>query len=58
MKWYLGVYADLKENEYEVFASDEEAIEGFTNAEDNDLLLEIYRCEDDECLSPEERIWP
>lgn len=58
--WYMAEYWNPNtENEYERFDSDEEAISGFSaNVPDGEILLEIFRCEDDECLTPEKLIWP
>lgn len=60
MRWYMATYAgDSTPNDYERFPDDKSAIDGFTrNVPDGEVLLEIYRCDDDECLTPEDRpIW-
>lgn len=58
MPWYMAEYWGETENEYAQFPSDGEAIAGFTaNAPEDDSLVEIYRCQDDECLTPERVIW-
>lgn len=58
--WYMAVYSDDAENEFEKFDSDKEAIDAFANNEPSTkspCLLEIHRCNDDECLTPAEQIW-
>lgn len=59
MRWYMAEYSGLTENEYGMFETNEEAIAGFTaNVPEGEELLEIFRCADDECLTPEGRpIW-
>ena len=57
MPWYMAEYWGETENAYERFDSDEDAIAGFTGTDDSDVLQAIYRCEDDECLTPAVCIW-
>jgi hypothetical protein len=59
MRWYMAEYSGLTENEYEQFASDADAIAGFTsNIPEGEELAEIFRCADDECLTPEDHpLW-
>ena len=59
MNWYMAVYDDDSENEYEQYLHDEDAIEELLNwaAYDERVILEIYRCNDDETLSPAELIY-
>lgn len=59
MRWYMAEYSGTTDNEYEPFASDADAIAGFTsNIPEGEELLEIFRCTDDECLTPEDHpIW-
>ena len=59
MPWYMAEYLGETENAYERFGSDEEAIAGFTgNVPEGDSLVQVWRCQDDECLTPEELVWP
>ena len=59
MPWYMAEYWGETENAYERFDSDEDAIAGFTrNVPEEDSLVQIWRCLDDECLTPEELVWP
>lgn len=54
MRWYMAEYGGDTDNEYEKFETDEDAIAGFTdNVPEGEELLEIFRCADDECLTPE-----
>lgn len=59
MRWYMAEYSGLTENEYEQFETDKDAIAGFTSSiPEGAELLEIFRCADDECLTPEDHpIW-
>lgn len=59
MRWYMAEYIGMTDNEYEQFASDADAIAGFTsNIPEGEELAEIFRCADDECLTPEDHpIW-
>lgn len=47
------------ENEYGVFSSDDEAIGAFLSVErdGDETVLEIYECNDDECLTARRLIW-
>lgn len=60
MKWYMAEYDRDSDgdHEYEQYQSDEDAINGFTSADGKAILQDIWRCEDDECLTPDECIWP
>ena len=57
--WYMAVYSGMTENAYGMFESDEKAVLGFVNnVPAGETLLEIYRCADDECLTPADHpIW-
>lgn len=57
--WYVAFFDGNTENEYDKFSNDEEAINGFKYwAENNgDTLLEIYECNDDECLTPRRKVY-
>lgn len=57
MPWYMAEYNNEADHEWERFPTDEDAIAGFTGTDDNDALQAIYRCEDDECLTPLVCIW-
>ena len=59
MAWYMVVTDGNNENEYDKFPSDQDAIDGFLSwAKDEGIaILEICRCDDDECLTPAETIW-
>lgn len=57
VNWYMAVYDGDYENRYSQFTSDKEAIENFLTGASRFSLLEIYRCKDSECLSPDELIW-
>lgn len=59
MNWYMAVYDDDSENEYEQYLTDEDAVAELLNwaAYDERVLLEIHRCNDDETLSPAELIY-
>lgn len=59
MRWYMAEYSGDKDSKYERFESDAEAIDCFTaNVPEGEELVEIFRCEDDECLTPEDHpIW-
>ena len=60
LKWYMAEVADEEiDHEWEQFESDEEAIAGF-NAwayRNGTVVLEIWECEDDECLTPKRLVW-
>lgn len=55
----MAVYSGMTENAYGMFESDEKAVLGFVNnVPAGETLLEIYRCADDECLTPADHpIW-
>ena len=57
--WYMAVYSGVTESAYSMFESDVDAINGFTNnIPEGESLLEIYRCANDECLTPGDHpIW-
>lgn len=59
MRWYMAEYIGMTDNEYGQFASDADAIAGFTsNIPEGEELAEIFRCADDECLTPKDHpIW-
>lgn len=59
MLWYMAEYWGETENDYDRFDSDEDATAGFIrNVPEGDSLVQIWRCLDDECLTPEELVWP
>ena len=62
MAWYMAIMDGEAENEYEQYRNDEDAICGFlawAGRQDEDChVLEIWRCDNDECLTPIERAWP
>lgn len=59
-KWYVAFFSDDTENEYGKFANDEQAIKHFLRwAYDNGTeAVEIYECNDDECLTPSMMVYP
>ena len=59
MNWYMAVYPDDYDNDYAQYRTDEDAIEELLNwaSYDEREILEIYRCDDDETLSPAELIY-
>lgn len=59
-KYYVAMFDSDLENEYERFPSDIEAIRGFLEFADanDETILEIHQCADDECLTPCRRIYP
>ena len=56
MNWYVIFFADDTENEYFKADSDKEA-ECMALADNADNVLEVHRCNNDECLTPVKRIW-
>lgn len=56
-KWYLAVSEGNNENEYKQFESDAEAVDGFVFG-DGLRALEVYECNDDECLTPARMVYP
>jgi len=65
MNWYVAFLAGDAENVYEKYEDDMEAVTCLKDWEDRErneaeppTILEIWRCKDDECLSPEEMVWP
>lgn len=61
MPWYMAVMGGEAENEYGQYRDDQDAIDGLLAWNEwvceDAAVLEIYRCDDDECLTPVERIW-
>lgn len=57
MKWYVAFFEGDLENEYERFDSDAAAVDGFVYG-DEPVAMEVYECNDDECLSPARRVYP
>lgn len=57
MKWYVAFFEGEEENEYEQFSSDAEAIDAFVLG-DEPKAMEVYECNDNECLSPKRRVYP
>lgn len=60
-KWYVAfVDSSGDDDRYEKFSSDRAAIDGFMRNHEPDEpgILEIWECNDDECLSPARMIYP
>lgn len=61
MRWYMAEYSGNTDDKYEMFETDEDAIAWFTSISKDEEgldLVEIFRCADDECLTPEDHpIW-
>ena len=57
--FYMAYLSGDAENEYGVFSSDDEAIGAFLSVErdEDETVLEIYECNDDECLTARRLIW-
>lgn len=65
MNWYVAFLSGDAENVYEQYEDDMEAVTCLKDWEDRErneaeppVILEVWRCKDDECLSPEEIVWP
>lgn len=55
MNWYMTTYWDDRENDYDLFRFDDEAVKSITA---NSVgVCEIFRCNDDECLTPAKLLW-
>lgn len=57
-KWYVAFFDSDEENAYEKFENDEEATMGLAYSDNGAHALEIYECNDDECLTPKRMIYP
>lgn len=57
-KWYMAIFEGDEENAYEKFENDEEAVMGLEYSDNGSLALEIYECNNDDCLTPNRMIYP
>lgn len=62
LKWYVG-FTDSDSDDhavYDQFEDDLQAIKAYlawSEWEDNPSVLELWECEDDECLTPIRCVW-
>jgi len=59
MGWYYASHSDGSLDDYCQYENDNDAIEGLTTYAEwvKSPLLEIWECDDDECLTPKRLVW-
>lgn len=63
LKWYVG-FTDSDSDDgtvYDQFEDDQQAIKAYTvwsEWNDNPKVLELWECENDECITPIRLVWP
>lgn len=59
-KYYVATFSGNIENEYEEYANDLDAINGFLQfaRSNGKTILEIHECQNDECLTPSRLVYP